>query len=45
MLVDIIVDVAVIHVWYVLRQKQDRQWTYNVIVRRILAAIVAVEKQ
>jgi len=45
MLVVMIVIVAVFHVGYVLRQKQDRQCTYNVIVRRVRAAIVAVEKQ
>ena len=27
------------------KQKQDRQWAYNVTLRRVHATIVAVEKQ
>jgi len=45
MLAVMIVIVAVFHVGYVSGQKQERQCTYNVIVRRVLAVIVAVEKQ
>ena len=45
MLVVTIVIVGVIHVGYALRQKKDRQCTYNVVVRRVRAAILAVEKQ